>query len=309
MGFLVLLVGFAVLAFGLFNHFKGKRILAAPFKTTGDLAKNPSSPDPKGAMSTEGRVLAPAESLLAPCSKTPCLYYEVKVERLWEKVETSEDGSKTVKGSDTLTTLKNGAMIRLDDGSGPIEVDLSKGADFDTMKDGYKKEINGRGGTSHLQFGELNYDVPVLSNLGSGDKYTIGFKATETLVPAEGSLFVLGKLEGSRIIKPSWRAMLASAKGREGLLGSVQKKKKFSFIGGGIVSALAIPLMIWGPKPAPVDPNAPSEYCEHALTDARVRCSARVSSVEGRCLLVVGDQAGHLRVVGGCAKEEDRPRP
>lgn len=122
MGILALLVGVAVLAFGLFQHLKGKRILAAPFKKTGELAKNPTSTDPKGAMSTEGKVLAPAQQLLSPCSKKPCLAYEVKIERLWEKVETTQEGTKTVKGSDTLDTLKGGAIFGVDDGSGAIKL-------------------------------------------------------------------------------------------------------------------------------------------------------------------------------------------
>ena len=293
MGTLLLLVGLAVLGFGLFNHFKGKRVLAAPFRTTGDLATNPTSPDPKGAISTEGRVLAPAQTLLSPCSSTPCLYYEVKVERLWEKIETTEDGSKTVKGSDTLTTIKGGAVIGLDDGSGAIAVDFSKGADFDTMKSGFKKELTGNGRSLHLQFGDLRYDVP---SFGGGEKYTLGFKATETFVPAEGSLFVLGKLEGHTIVKPGWRAMMASAKGRDGLLGSIQKKKKFSFIGGSVAAALSIPLMIFGPKPEPTDPNAPSAYCEHTLSDARAKCESRVSQTEGDSFTWAVTTPGHFEL-------------
>jgi hypothetical protein len=72
--------------------------------------------------------------------------------------------------------------------------------------------------------------------------------------------------------------MLTSAKGREGLLGSIAKKKKFSFIGGGIAAVLSIPLMIFAPA---ADPNAVSAYCESALTDARQRCSDTVSDVDG----------------------------
>ena len=59
MGALLLIVGLAVLGFGLWNHLKGKCILSAPFKKTGEISKNPSSPDPKGAMSTEGKVVPP----------------------------------------------------------------------------------------------------------------------------------------------------------------------------------------------------------------------------------------------------------
>ncbi len=275
MGALLLIVGLAVLGFGLWNHLKGKRILAAPFKKTGEISRNPTSPDPKGAMSTEGKVVPPEQALLSPCTKQPCLAYEVKIERLYEKTETTQDGTKTVKGSETLTTLKGGAVFGLDDGSGVLKIDVSKGADFDNFKDGFKKELNGHSGSSHLNFGELTYDVPVIG----GDKgWTTGFKATEKFVPVEGNLFVLGKLEGASLVKPGWRSMMTSSKGREGLLGSIQKKKKFSFIGGGIAAVLSIPAMIFAPE---ADPNAVSAYCESTLTNARPQCSDTVSSVEG----------------------------
>ena len=275
MGVLLLLVGVAVLGFGLFQHTKGKRILSAPFKKTGELKSNPTSSDPKGAISTEGKVVAPAQQLLSPCTKQSCLAYEVKIERLWEKVETTEDGSKTVKGSDTLDTLKGGAVFGLDDGSGVFNVDVSKGADFDNFKDGFKKELNGRGWASQIQFGELNFTLPVLSD---SEKYTVGFKATEKFVPVEGSLFVLGKLEGASIVKPGWRSLMTSSKGRDGLMGSITKKKKFSFIGGGITAVLSIPAMLFGPS---IDTSGPSSSCESTLTDTRAKCSDRVSSKSG----------------------------
>ncbi len=275
MGVLLLLVGVAVLGFGLFQHTKGKRILSAPFKKTGELKSNPTTSDPKGAISTEGKVVAPAQQLLSPCTKQPCLAYEVKIERLWEKVETTEDGTKTVKGSDTLDTLKGGAVFGLDDGSGVFTIDVSKGADFDNFKDGFKKELNGRGWASQVQFGELNYDLPVLSD---SEKYTVGFKATEKYVPVEGSLFVLGKLEGASIVKPGWRSLMTSSKGRDGLMGSITRKKKFSFIGGGITAVLSIPVMIFAPS---IDTSGPSSSCESALTDTRVKCTDRISSKSG----------------------------
>jgi hypothetical protein len=68
--------------------------------------------------------------------------------------------------------------------------------------------------------------------------------------------------------------MMTSAKGREGLLGSLEKKKKFSFIGGGIAAVLSIPLMIFGPK---ADPNAPGASCPSEMTDTRILCSGQVT--------------------------------
>ncbi len=271
MGIVLLIVGLAVLGFGLYNMMAAKRVLAAPFKKTGELAKNPVSEDPKGAMSTEGKVIAPAVTLLSPASKQPCLAYELKVERMYEKTETTQDGTKTVKGTETLDTIKGGAIFGLDDGSGPFNIDVSKGADFDNMKEGFKKELNGHSGSSHIQFGEYSYDVPVI---GSDKGWTTGFKATEKYVPVEGSLFVLGKLEGASLVKPGWRSMMTSAKGREGLLGGLEKRKKFSFIGGGIASLLSIPAMIFAPA---ADPNAVGSSCPSEMTDTRVRCTDNVT--------------------------------
>ncbi|MBL8954312.1 MAG: hypothetical protein JNK82_26275 [Myxococcaceae bacterium] len=274
MGLIVLVIALAALGFGFLQHLKGKRILAAPFKKTGDIARDPTSSDPKGALSTEGKVSPPAQALLAPCSKTPCLYYEVKIERLYEKEEKTQDGWKTVKGSSTLDTLKNGALATLDDGTGAIPVDFSKGGDFDNFKDGYKKELNGRGWSSNIQFGELSYDIPVIS---SSDGHTIGFKATERYVPVEGNLFVLGKIEGGKIVKPGWRSLMVSNKGRDGLLASTAKKKKFSLIGGGVGAVAAIPLMIFAPK---ADPAADTS-CHSTIASVQKSCDDNLTSKYG----------------------------
>lgn len=290
MGIIVLLIGLAVLGFGVFQHMKGKRILAAPFKGTGDLAKSPVSDDPKGAMSTEGKVVPPAETFFSPASKTPCLAYELKIERLYEKTETTQDGTKTVKGSETLTTVTGGAIVGLDDGSGVFHVDFSKGADFDNMKDGFKKEVNGHSGSSHIMFGEYAYDVPVI---GSDKGWTTGFKATEKYVPVEGSLFVLGKVESGKLVKPGWRSLMASSKGRDGLLGSIQKKKKFSFIGGGIAAVAAIPLMLFGPS---LPSGGGSSYCKSAISGAQAKCSDTVNSEAGESYTWTITEAGKYEV-------------
>ena len=66
MGILLMVVGLAALGFGFMQHLRGKRILAAPFKKTGEIAKNPVSSDPKGLMSTEGNVVARQKPVLSP---------------------------------------------------------------------------------------------------------------------------------------------------------------------------------------------------------------------------------------------------
>lgn len=268
-GIAVLVLGLAVLAFGVYNLVAARRVAGAPFRKTGELAKNPISDDPQGAMSTEGKVVPPAQPLLSPASKQPCLAYELKIERIYENSVKVNNSYKTVKGTQTLETVRGGTVFGLDDGSGAISVDVSKGADFDNMKEGFRKELNGHGGASRITFGEFSWDVPVI---GSSNGWTIGFKATERYVPVEGSLFVLGKLEGASLVKPGWRSMVTSAKGRDGLLGALEKRKKGGLIGGALIAALSIPVMLFGPKG---DPD-----CTPVMTDTQVRCESRVNDVE-----------------------------
>ncbi len=176
--------------------------------------------------------------MLSPLSKTECLYSEVVVTRKWEKQERTQHGYKTVKGTSVVQTLKAGAVFGLDDGSGVVFVDASKGGDFDNLT-----KHSEAGGVfmsdGYLKFGELRIPTPP-SSIGD---YTLGFEAVERIVPVAGALFALGKLEAGKIQKPGWRSMLFSSKGRAGLLASTAKKKKVAFVGGGLGALAAIPLM------------------------------------------------------------------
>ncbi|MBS1153161.1 MAG: hypothetical protein H6Q89_4859 [Myxococcaceae bacterium] len=283
MGVLLMIVGLAALAFGFIQHLKGKRILAAPFKKTGEIASNPISSDPKGMMSTQGDVVAPQIPVLSGLSKTPCLYYEIVITRKWEKQERTQDGYKTVKGSSNVQTIRDGAVFGLDDGTGAILVDASKGGDFDNLKK------QGEAGGVHmsdgyLKFGELRIPTPPSS---VGD-YTLGFEAVEKIVPVGGSLFALGKLENGKLSKPGWRSMMFSTKGRDGLLASTAKKKKFSLIGGGIGSVAAIPLIIF----APATPPSESTSCSSLIAGVQSSCDDNLSSESGNSYTWTVEQAG-----------------
>src|ERR1700716_542546 len=75
---------------------KGKKILAAPFKKTGEVASNPQAGDAKGLVSCEGDVKA-ASPLTSPCTNQPCVYYEYKLEREVEESTLTENGTKKTK--------------------------------------------------------------------------------------------------------------------------------------------------------------------------------------------------------------------
>ncbi|MBI3185147.1 MAG: hypothetical protein HYZ28_23675 [Myxococcales bacterium] len=291
-GFLALVVAVSLGVFGLLQHLKGKRILAAPFRKTGELAKNgASAADPKGMVSTEGEVVAP-KPLLSPCSQTPCLYYEVKITRNWEKQERTENGYKTRTGSDTVNTLKQGMQFQLNDGSGPVEVDLSQGADAE-LKRGFDKSVTiGSFIPGQLEFGSLRMQTPVLSS----DDRTTAFKAEERIVPVGGKLFALGKLEGAVIRKPNWRSMLLSNKGRQGLLASTATKKKVGFISSGAAAVLSIPLFIFGPKGSPGVPSCQSQMVGLSASASGSACQDRFYGTEGDSYSWKVDQPGAYTV-------------
>lgn len=49
LGFLLVIVAVVGFVVGLLQQLKGKKILAAPFKRTGEIAQIPPSPTPKGS--------------------------------------------------------------------------------------------------------------------------------------------------------------------------------------------------------------------------------------------------------------------
>ncbi len=272
MGVLLLVVGLVALAFGFVQQLKARRILAAPFQKTGDIVADPISKDPRGMMSTQGTVVPPKVQVLSGLSKTPCLYYEVVITRRWEKQERTQNGYKTVKGSSTVQTIRDGALFGLDDGSGAVGVDASKGGDFDNLK----KQAEAGGvflSDGYLKFGELRIPTPP-SSVG---EYTLGFEAVERIVPVGGSLFVLGKLQNGKLTKPGWRSMMFSTKGRDGLLASTATKRKFSLIGGGVGAVVAVPLIIF----APAAPATRASSCSGILSGAQASCDDKVTSPTG----------------------------
>lgn len=271
MGIVILLVGAGLGVFGLMQHLKGKRILAAPFLKTGDAAKPGAPAGDKGAVSTEGAASFAGETLLSPITQTPCYHYEIEIYRHYEKTVQTQDGSKTEKGKNKIKTVTGGAQVKLDDGSGAIVVDMKDGADFDNQK----KTFDEKSGVGNpLIFGKFTLPNPD----SSGEGWTTGYSAVEKVVPVDTSknLFVLGKLENGKIIKPGWRSLMVSNKGREGLMGATAKKKKIGFIGGGVAAPLGIVMMALGiGNPGPGD----GTYCHSEITGALAKaCQDNVGS-------------------------------
>jgi hypothetical protein len=266
-GFFLIVVAIVAVIAGVLNQMKAKKILAAPFKKTGEIAQNPQVADAKGTVSCEGAI-AVQQPLMAPCSGKPCVYYEVELVRLWEKTVQTENGLKTEKGTKSISTTKVGSQFHLNDGSGAVGVDTRESVDCDLDKSFEQMQNVSYGDVVFGQYrAHVSYD--------GGDERTVGVKCIEKIVPAQGSLFVLGKLVAGVITKTDGMLgkLMASTKGREKLLGTTKRNAMIGFIAGGLSIASGIPMAIFG------DP--PHDSCANMKDAWAETCAGRITNDAG----------------------------
>jgi len=292
LGFFLVVVALGGLVFGLLQHLKGKKILAAPFKKTGEIAQNPGVADAKGIVSCEGNVVA-QQPAIAPCSGTPCIYYEIEVIQEWEKHVVTEDGSKTEKGKTTLQTVKAGNVFFVDDGSGPIAIDPSQGMDVEL-----DKTFDQTQNVSHgdVMFGQFHTQIPY----AGGDKHGRGVKVIEKVVPAQGGMFVMGQLVQGQIKKPQGMlgTLRASRKGRTALLGATKRNSMIGFVAGGLSLLPGAGLAIFADPPAPV---AAGEGACNILDQSKDNepCTGKIYNDDGSDVPLTVTQAGTFDISGG----------
>jgi hypothetical protein len=292
LGFVLVFLALIALVFGLLQHLKGKKILAAPFKKTGEIAQNPGVADAKGIVSCEGGVSA-QQPAFAPCSGTPCVYFEIEVIQEWSKHVITEDGSKTEKGKDTIQTVKSGAVFFVDDGSGPMAVDPRQGMDVELDKS-FEQEQNVSYGDVH--FGQFHTHVPH----ASGDKHGHGVKVIEKIVPIQGGMFVMGQLANQTITKPSGMlgTLRASRKGRAALLGATKRNSMIGFIMGALFFLPGTGLSIFADPPTP---TAAGEGACNILDQSKPDewCSGKIRNDDGTDVSLTVTQAGTFEINGG----------
>jgi hypothetical protein len=287
LGFFLIFVALIAGVVGLMQHLKMKKILAAPFKKTGEVAANPSVADPQGRISTEGAVQPGQQGLVAPCSGKPCLYYEIEVIQHWHRYVTTENGTKKETGKNTITTQKVGSTFFVNDGSGPVAVDASKGMDVEL-----EKSFNQKQGVSwgDVQFGQFRTSVSV----PGGDKTGDGVECIEKLVAPTGNLFVMGKLVAGTITKEDGMLgkLLASTKGRDALVGSTKTKAMAGFIGAGVSMLIGLPVSIFADPPAPG-----VNYCNIVdQTEAGHKCTGKIYNDSGETVSFKVTKAGTYKI-------------
>lgn len=235
-GFALLALGVVGLVYGILMRMKAGRVTDAPLASTGDVAaRGPQVAGPRGAISAQGSVIC-QQPVIAPVSGTPAYFYEIKVTAEWK----DGDATKTKE----LDHQKVAAQLAINDGSGPVWVDLREGGDFEPMA---KKEMEQSTGLlkgivgGELVFGQYRLHAGI-GNLGTT------YKVEEKCLPVQPSLYVCGKLAdgGGVITAPSWRSLIVSDKSRDQLLAAATKSAKISLIAGAAAAVVGVALGVAG---------------------------------------------------------------
>ena len=277
-GIALLVVAVFAVLFAVIQHFKAKKLLAAPFHRTGEIAQNPGVADAKGLVSTEGAIEMP-QVFTAPCSGRPCLYYEVVVERLWEKHENTEDGVKTSKGKTNVTTDRAGARFYVNDGSGSVGVDASADVSCDKMVQSFQQVQNVSSGD--VYFGQYHASVAP----SFGDEYTRGVQVTERVLEPNGKLFVMGKLQNGVIAKTDGMLgkLTLHPEGRDQIVGGTKKKAMIGFVAAAVMGLPGTLMAALGDPPDMKGVATLSSNCQATLSDALpAACTDRMYDQDGK---------------------------
>lgn len=291
-GYLLLLAALVASAFGLLERWRNKRVLATPFRRTGEIAANPRVADAKGNVSCEGpvRLSAPA---FAPCSGRACLYYEVEIIQSWTKFVPTEDGVKEQRGRTTLDTVKSGVVFYVDDGSGPVAVDPREGLDVELEKTFEQEQEIGWG---DVFFNGFHAHVPDPGEGMAGESV----KVIERIVPVDTQLFVLGQLdETSTISRPKGLtgSLLASRRGRNDLIRRTKRNAMIGTIAAAILMCPGLALAAFGETAS----AAPAEREACALVDESkdgAPCTGQIHGDYGSDVRFTVTRRGTYQVTG-----------
>ncbi|NOY89968.1 MAG: hypothetical protein GXP55_02075 [Deltaproteobacteria bacterium] len=241
LGYLLLFLAVVAAIVGFMQRKKMKTIVSAPFKPTGQVQGGAGA---DGLISCQGAISV-TEPLAAPVSGKACLYYEIEIKQEWEQHVQTEDGTKKKTGKDSAHSQKGGGMFQVDDGSGPVQVDASASVDAKLEKSHTEKKSYGYG---DITFG--NYQVHI-QRPSDSDKHAIATHCVEKILPAEGNLFVVGKLTGDTITKRDGMMgkLMLAREGRDALIGSTKRNMMIGFIAAGLFLPIGGAMAAFGEAP------------------------------------------------------------
>lgn len=276
-GWIIAVVGLVGIIFGIRMMLKGKKMQAVPFRKPSEIAQmGQQAADAKGLVSTEGQVMQPPQPLVAPMSGQPCLAYEIKVERKWEKYVQTENGQQKKTGTDTVHTEFRGSVFPLSDGAAQVMIDATQQPDVDLEKAHSQTVDIGMMIPGTLHFGQMQMNTPHVH----GEGKTTAFVATEKVLKPSASLYALGALGpgqyGMSITTPKGIGtgkLILSNQGREKLLGKTKRNMILGYAFGAIFAIGGTGLGLFGPK-------AESTSCPSEIA-GEVTCGDRMYSASG----------------------------
>ncbi len=186
----------------------------------------------------EGRAGKP---LVSQQTNSSCVWFKSVIVREYEEEETDTDSAgnrttRTVRGSETVSTTENSIPFDLDDGTGSIRIN-PEGA-----------EIIGKQVNNKFEPGE--YSGPLRFTLGNlNSRRTIGYRYAEDIIPVDQRLYILGESSDKNGIievkKPSdkKRKFLVSVKSEEELVKSFTGTALFMLVGSIVLMLIGIGLI------------------------------------------------------------------
>jgi hypothetical protein len=188
--------------------------------------------------------------LISELAQKPCVYYQMSVVREYEeqKSETDSDGktvTKTVRGSETISSNSQSVPFRLQDSTGEVMVNLD-GGNIDTVKvlNEFRQENSG----GSISFGGFSLNV----STNFGGRRTLGYRYTESILPCDREVLVIGTAADNRnqvtLCKPiqSDKKFIISLKSEEELSKSTATAAQAFFYGAIACSVFGIVLLIIG---------------------------------------------------------------
>jgi len=242
------IVLFIVGAFLIFNYFKQKKKLEAisGIETTTASALKEIWKGVSGEIGT-GSFEEPAEvkgilecenPIESEIEKQPCAYYRMSVTRKWEETyyETDSEGNRqrrTRQGSDIVSSNTRSVPFLVRDDTGTVKVNPNDAQiDGERIVDRFEPESAVSSG--RISFGNFSFS---LGGLGTtSGRRTLGYQFTETILPLNRRLYVLGAASDSSgeliIQKPREKGQfIISLKSEEELLKSSKSGMTWSLVG------------------------------------------------------------------------------
>ena len=183
-------------------------------------------------------VLECEQPIESEIDKQPCVYYSMQVQRKWEEeyYENDSEGNrqrKTRQRSDTVSSNSRSVPFLVRDDTGTVKVNPTD-ADIggERIVDRFEPESAVSGGT--ISFGNFSFSMGSVGR--SGGRRTLGYQFTETILPLNRRVYVLGTASDSSgeliIQKPREKGpFIISMKSEEELLKSSKSGMTWSMVG------------------------------------------------------------------------------